>query len=216
MLVLVDTNVLLRVVEPLHPHHSQAVAALRLLRQAENVLCLVPQIHYEFWVAATRPIAVNGLSMTPEEAEAELRQLGPPLFRFLRDERAIYEHWRELVCVHRVQGKSAHDARRAAAMQRHGVTHILTFNVADFRAFPGITVIDPASCARRSPGSPNSGHRVPRFSGGSPIGSRNRWPDSGSMLCSAPRFRERCGITFLHAASAPLPSRGSVRRRLAR
>jgi predicted nucleic acid-binding protein len=29
MLVLVDTNVLLRVVEPRHPHHNHAVAALR-------------------------------------------------------------------------------------------------------------------------------------------------------------------------------------------
>ena len=146
MLVLVDMNVLLRIVEPRHLHHNQAVAALRVLRQGDNVLCLVPQIHYEFWVAATRPIAVNGLSMTPEEAEAELQQLGAPLFRFLRDERAIYDPWHDLVRAHRVQGKNAHDARFVAAMQRHGVTHLLTFNVADFRPFPGITVVDPAAC----------------------------------------------------------------------
>ncbi len=143
MLVLVDTNVLLRVVEPLHAHHKPAVAAVRALRQADHVLCLVPQIHYAFWVAATRPLAVNGLGMTPEEADAELKNLAAPLFRFLRDERGIYDPWRDLVRTQRVQGKSAHDARLVAAMQRHGITHILMFNVADFRAYPSITVIDP-------------------------------------------------------------------------
>jgi predicted nucleic acid-binding protein len=83
MLVLVDTNVLLRVVEPLHSHHRQAVAALRSLSQAGHGLCLVPQIHYEFWVAATRPVAANGLGMTPEEARVELSKLGPPPFSLL-------------------------------------------------------------------------------------------------------------------------------------
>lgn len=34
MLVLIDTNVLLRVVEPRHIHHAAAVAALRANRQA--------------------------------------------------------------------------------------------------------------------------------------------------------------------------------------
>lgn len=29
MLILVDTNVLLRIVEPAHPHHQHALAAIR-------------------------------------------------------------------------------------------------------------------------------------------------------------------------------------------
>ena len=143
MLVLVDTNVLVRVIEPRHAHHAQAVAAIRALSLAGNTLCLVPQVHCEFWVGATRPIAVNGLSMTSLEAEAELLKLGPPLFRMLRDERAVYDRWRELVIKHRVQRKGAHDARLVAAMYRHGLTHILTFNAADFKRYPGITVLDP-------------------------------------------------------------------------
>jgi hypothetical protein len=110
---------------------------------AGHELCLVPQIHYEFWVAATRPIAVHGLSMTSSEAELELRKLGPPLFRFLRDERAIYDPWRELVRSRSIQGKHAHDARLVAAMERHGLTHLLTFNIHDFRGFPGIQLLDP-------------------------------------------------------------------------
>ncbi len=127
MLVLVDTNVLLRVIEPGHSHHTQAVAALRALRLAGHESCVVPQIHNEFWVAATRPIAQNGLSMTTVEVEAELLKLGPPLFRLLRDERVIYDRWRELVGKYGVQGRQAHDARLVAAMQRHELTNLLTF-----------------------------------------------------------------------------------------
>src|SRR5260221_7151712 len=147
MLILVDTNMLLRLVEGGHPQHARAAAAVRSLSQAENELCVVPQVHYEFWVAATRPIAANGLGMATGEVEAELRTFGPPLFRLLRDERAIYDVWHALVCQHSVQGKQAHDARLVAAMQRHGLTHILTFNVGDFSRYSEITVIDPQQVA---------------------------------------------------------------------
>lgn len=143
MLILVDTNVLLRAVEPHHPQHGPAVAVLRASRRAGNDLCLVPQIHYEFWVVATRLIAQNGLGMTTAEAEAESEKMASPLFRLLRDERAIYDSWRELVGKYNILGKHAHDARLVAAMQRHGLTHLLTFNLADFQRFGGLVLLDP-------------------------------------------------------------------------
>lgn len=83
--------------------------------------------------------------MTSADAELTLDRLGQPLFRMLRDERAIYEPWLELVGKFHVLGKQAHDARLAAAMLRHGVTHLLTGNPNDFRRFPSITLIDPAN-----------------------------------------------------------------------
>lgn len=147
MLVLADTNVILRVLEPRHAHHSHAVGALRSLKQSGCDLCFVPQVDYEFWVAATHPIAANGLGMTPQQAAAEIRKLGPPLFRFFRDERAVYDKWQLLVIQHAVQRKSAHDARLVAAMQRHGITRLLTFNPSDFARFPGIDVLDAARVA---------------------------------------------------------------------
>jgi predicted nucleic acid-binding protein len=145
MLILVDTNVLLRLVEPGHRHHVVASTAIRTLRQAGNTLCVVPQVHYEFWVAATREVAQNGFGMAPAEAEVTLQRLGPPLFRLLRDERAIYEPWRELVSRYKVIGKQAHDTRLVAAMLRHGVTHLLTHNLTDFRRFSTIQLIDPSA-----------------------------------------------------------------------
>lgn len=143
MLVLVDTNVLLRAMEPRHLRHRDAVESLRSIRSTGHEPCLVPQIHYEFLVVATRPVAQNGLGMTPEEADAELINLGTPLFRLLRDERANYDRWRDLVSRYRVEGKSAHDKRLVAAMQRHGISDILTFNVADFRKYVGINPFKP-------------------------------------------------------------------------
>ena len=143
MLVLVDTNVLLRVVEPGHAQHSQAVGGIRNLSQAGHLLCLVPQVRYEFWVAATRPISANGLGMTTSEAAIVLEKFSPPVFRFFRDERAIYDAWYSLVCAQSVRGKQAHDARLVAAMQRHGLSHILTFNGTDFQRYAGIAILDP-------------------------------------------------------------------------
>lgn len=69
-------------------------------------------------------------------------------FRLLRDERAVYERWERLVVDYDVGGKSAHDARLVAAMQRHGVSHLLTFNGQDFARFTNITVVDPANAAK--------------------------------------------------------------------
>lgn len=40
-------------------------------------------------------------------------------------------------------GKSAHDARIAALMLAHGVTHLLTLNPTDFTRYNGITPVTP-------------------------------------------------------------------------
>lgn len=142
MRILLDTNVLLRLVETGHPQHPQATAAIDALRRQGHHLCLVPQNLYEFWVVATRPSDVNGLGMTPSEAQIIINDF-LRLFTLLRDERAIFEQWFELVVQQSVCGVKAHDARLAAAMQRHGVDRILTFNAGDFRRFDRITVTEP-------------------------------------------------------------------------
>jgi predicted nucleic acid-binding protein len=48
-----------------------------------------------------------------------------------------------LVAAHKVVGKKTHDARLVAAMNVHGVSHILTFNTGDFKRFVGIQTIHP-------------------------------------------------------------------------
>ncbi|HUY34503.1 MAG TPA: hypothetical protein VMV69_17290 [Pirellulales bacterium] len=43
-----------------------------------------------------------------------------------------------------VKGKNAHDARLVAAMQRHGLTDLLSFNKPDFTRFTAINAFTPA------------------------------------------------------------------------
>jgi predicted nucleic acid-binding protein len=153
MNVLVDTNVLGRMTEPGHPHHQSALDGAAALRQRGHVLCVVPQVLYEFWVTATRPIAANGLGLSAAEAAAELARV-KSLFTFLPDNAALYPEWERVVTLNQVTGKNAHDARLVAAMGIHGVTHLLTFNSADFVRFPGVTALDPASVAASAPPTP--------------------------------------------------------------
>ena len=146
MRILLDTNVLLRSIEPMHAHHSAVVEAVAKLHEMGHELAIAPQVLYEFWSVATRPIERNGLGMTPVEAHAQLIAM-QRLFRLLRDERAIYAVWEQLVVAHAVRGKQAHDARLAAAMQRHSVTHILTFNASDFARY-AVTPLTPTDVIR--------------------------------------------------------------------
>jgi hypothetical protein len=115
MRFLFDTNVLLRSAELAHAHFQVSIDAIDVLRSRGHELILVPQILYEYWSVATRPVANNGLGLSPAEAAAELTALRR-LFRLLKDERGIYSAWNELVVAHAVRGKQAHDARLAAAL----------------------------------------------------------------------------------------------------
>lgn len=154
MNVLLDTNILGRMVEVSHPQHRVALDASDALGKRGDTLYLVPQVLYEVWVVATRPVAANGFGFTPNQAVAELARL-QALFPLLADTPAIFPEWQRLVLTHQVSGKNAHDARLVAAMTVHGVTHILTFNTRDFARYPGITTFDPAAVtAPPSPPTP--------------------------------------------------------------
>lgn len=142
MTILLDTNLLLRAVQPEHGDHEVANRAVRRLRNSGHELCLVPQVVYEFWVVATRPSEVNGLGLSIERASREVGQ-ALSIFTIRRDERAIFERWTQLVAQHSVSGKAAHDCRLVAAMQRHGISHLLTFNVGDFARYEGLIAIHP-------------------------------------------------------------------------
>jgi predicted nucleic acid-binding protein len=59
----------------------------------------------------------------------------------------IYQEWRNLVVAHAITGAQVYDARLVAAMTVHAIPSILTFNVDDFKRYPGIQVIHPRSVA---------------------------------------------------------------------
>ena len=152
---LADANILLRLMQPEHPHHALTRAALGTLRSRGDRVVTASQSLYEFWTVATRPAANNGLGKTPAQAGAWLsffEQHLPPL-----PELSLYAEWKRLAVAYGVQGKQGHDARLVAAMKVHGITHLLTFNAAHFRRFEtgeGITIIDPQSVSTSMPVTP--------------------------------------------------------------
>jgi predicted nucleic acid-binding protein len=143
MAILLDTNILLRLLQPHHPHCSTAERAIDVLRGRNELLNIVPQNLIELWAVATRPYDLNGLGLTTEQATKELEQI-QRLWRLV-PEVPLLEEWTRLVTTYRVSGKHAHDAHIVAAMRQHGIGTILTFNASDFARYTEINVIDPAA-----------------------------------------------------------------------
>lgn len=139
---LVDTNLLLRIAQPSHAMYLDASRSLATIASRGDQLRIIPQNLIEFWVVATRPIANNGLGISPTNAAGELTKF-KNLFVVLPDEAEIFSRWEELVIKYNVSGKQAHDTRLVAAMLVHELTHLLTFNDRDFKRFTEITVINP-------------------------------------------------------------------------
>ena len=142
--ILVDSNILMRYTNSGDLCYPIVDAAIGTLSSRGRKLCIAPQILYEFWAAATRPVSVNGLGFSTAECVVAMGHI-EHLFLLLPDQPTLLAEWKALVVNHQCQGKVSHDARLVAAMRTHGVTDILTFNVADFRRYPGITVIEPAA-----------------------------------------------------------------------
>lgn len=145
MAVLLDTNILLRLLQPHHPHCASAEHALLTLRARNEVLYLTVQNLVEFWAVITRPIDENGLGLTTEQATADVNSL-KRLFVLL-PEAPLLTEWERLVAAYGVAGKSTHNAHLVAAMIVHEVKTILTFNIGDFSRYAEIAVLDTKTLA---------------------------------------------------------------------
>jgi predicted nucleic acid-binding protein len=140
--VLVDTNVLLRRLEPQHPHYRDAVAGTDRLIEGGEQVHVSAQNLAEFWATATRAAGQNGLGLDIAAAAAALDAI-ERTFTLLPDDPMIYDHWKRLVILHRIIGNRVYDARLVAVMLVHGIAGILTFNVADFTRY-GVVVLHPS------------------------------------------------------------------------
>ena len=143
---LVDSNILLRIARCDDPDHAIVDAALARLAEGGTTLYYTHQNIAEFWNVATRPVDKNGFGLTLTDAERETRVIEKGMV-LLADSEAVYHEWRRLVLAHAVSGVQVHDARLAAAMSVHGVTHLLTLNPEDFKRYAHITAVHPGSLA---------------------------------------------------------------------
>ena len=141
---LVDTNILLRIARRSDPHHKAVDTALARLAEQGTILHYTFQNIAELWNVMTRPVTNNGLGLSAAETDREVRSIEDGMF-LLADSALVYQEWRRIVAKHNVSGVRVHDARLAAAMYVHGVSHILTLNVTDFSRFDGLTALHPNS-----------------------------------------------------------------------
>jgi len=142
-LYLIDSNVLIRWVQPGDPGFAVAEASIESLERTRDVACYVSQNLGELWNALTRPANRNGYGLLPNDADV-LASIMEARFRLLPDSPAVHDEWRRLLVEYRVSGVQVHDARLVAAMNVHGVKRILTFNTRDFARFTGIEAVHPA------------------------------------------------------------------------
>jgi predicted nucleic acid-binding protein len=139
---LVDTNVLLRLRDNADPRYHECVAAVDLLRGQSERLFVCAQILAEFWVVLTRPCDVNGCGLAFDDAVTAIGKVRTT-FRCLAEPPDIADRWQQIVSENKVMGKPAHDARIAALMLAHGVTHLLTLNPTDFTRYSDTTAVTP-------------------------------------------------------------------------
>lgn len=142
MIILVDTNVLLRLSDRSHRQHSIASTAVRNLASTGHAFCIGTQTVSEFLAVATRPVSANGLGLDHRVADNNLSLLTVDVKTFY-DSAAIIARLRFLVTTYAITGKKVHDAKLAATMQINGIAAILTFNARDFVGLPGIDILDP-------------------------------------------------------------------------
>ena len=142
MSYLLDSNIVLRLIQPTDALYLTISQAVDNLQKNGEQIVLIPQILVEFWVVATRPVSVNGLGMTTDQAQQELINL-QSIFTVLPENERIFDEWKTLVAKYKVSGKPAHDARIAAAMIAHKIENILTLNPNDFKRFFEINAVRP-------------------------------------------------------------------------
>lgn len=147
-MILLDTNLLVRITNSADPHCAVSRSAIRDLLTHRERLVIVPQNLYEFWAVATRkpgspPAGQNGLGMSPEQTSQWLGFF-QRRFTLLPERDDLPTRWHALVRSLGITGFRSHDARLVAAMQGYGITRLLTLNGNDFRGFP-VAVVDPSA-----------------------------------------------------------------------
>lgn len=143
MRYLLDTNILLRISQPHDPAYPAITGSLAHLQQQPNTeFCFFLQNLSEFWNACTRPVENKGYGFSIADTDKRARAI-EGFCIYLPDTPQVYAEWRRLVVAHSVKGIQVHDAKLAAGMLAHGITHILTNNKRDFGRYSGITAITP-------------------------------------------------------------------------
>ena len=146
-LYLVDTNILIRWLQPGGLDFELVQHAIQRLEDTNNIPCYTSQNLGEFWNFPTRPAGRNGYGLVLDAVLVRTQEVEAK-FRLLSDNLKVHVEWRRLLVTHRVSGTQVHDTRLVASMHVHAVKRILTFNTKDFARFADIEAVLPGDLAR--------------------------------------------------------------------
>ncbi len=153
MATLLDTGILLRLVDKRDSLHALVEQAIDILIARQEELVITTQNFAEFWNVATRPIANNGLALSPKEVAKLYEDTIEPICAILVETKFLPAVLRRLLTQYNAIGKHVHDARLVAMMLAWQVENLLTLNDRDFRRYApeGITIVTPSSVTASSP-----------------------------------------------------------------
>ena len=150
---LIDTGILLRLIDTQDPHHALVQSAFESLGNRADDLYITTQNVAELWNVATRPLANNGLNLPPAAVSQLLQQAIEPFCTIVTEPKSLPSEFRRLLIQYNVVGKQVHDARLVAMMLAVQIENILTLNEHDFRRYEpeGIKIFTPASILASKP-----------------------------------------------------------------
>lgn len=139
---LLDTNVLLRLVEPDSPSYALVRSLADRLWSNGARLFYTAQNLAEFCNVCTRPADRNGFGFSVPETDKHARQV-EAFFELLPDSENTHRLWRQLLVSYSVSGVQVHDARLVAHLYAHKIQHFITFNTDDFKRYPDLNILHP-------------------------------------------------------------------------
>lgn len=132
------------------PRHAEAYPLVEAARRGELPVCTTVGILSEVYAALTWEKAMPPHS--PQQAAQAVRLLiePPSAIRVLPTSIQSALLMLDLVVKHGLTARRTHDARHAATALTAGVTHVYTYDVADWHAFAadGLKVMGPPSVLR--------------------------------------------------------------------
>lgn len=139
--IFVDTNILVYSKLATSPLFGAARAKLDDLAAAGHPFWISRQILREFLACLSR--SSTSAAAVPMPALLADVQSFQAQFRLAEDGPPVTAHLLNLLNVVPCAGKQVHDANIVATMLAHGISKLLTHNVADFKRFAGHIAILP-------------------------------------------------------------------------
>ena len=138
-LLFVDTNILVYATTFESPFYQLARQTLLNARKQKQILCISQQVLREYLVVTTRRQGVQ--TPPPKTAVLRLIDFFQKHFSIAHDNADVFSHLQTLIKNYNLGGKQIHDANIVATMRAHGISQLLTYNVADFKRFEDIIQI---------------------------------------------------------------------------